>query len=513
MAASSQNQTSDKTNATNQTPDITCARDPGSDTASNIQDTVDLPRLTSVTDIATNMSAPTPGIRHPIEVAEVQANGGGELVAHPMDVDGQNGQNVSAQQQSSTSPRKSRRGLTKETSMVSVSGDPKEKDDGSDEVSLADTPETTTWAANRKWVIAGIKGNAKRLDQIEDMQLSLAEHVRVGEEESRRDQQTMLRMIQEAQESSNHGSNAGLVNLAKDPIISSLINTSRTLQANVRDANENLRETRVAFNELAALVARCQSRDEAMDTITALQTNVEEIRSLVAQRSLPPLQPVHALETTTTAATTTGPVPPSQPLVLTTPSARTVADGASINGLSGGGPTTPVAVTVPPNPPLSTSPLAISQGAVHHAPPTGTSFNPPLSGSAKGKRPADRPNERGSIKKAKMDSTFIVVTGYTEAVGHPASVAHAIIRTLNLSPLDLISANWKKSSRGFIEMHFRSSQAANAYALTLNSNNTDPNLPELHGLRAEVVEDSPSATAGTYVDNLPGPSNPGPSTR
>ncbi|KAL0063630.1 hypothetical protein AAF712_009428 [Marasmius tenuissimus] len=143
----------------------------------------------------------------------------------------------------------------------------------------------------------------------------------------------------------------------------------------------------------------------------------------------------------------------------------------------------------------------------------GASLNPPLTSFNKGKRPADCPVERGSSKTTQAESTVVVVTRYTEVVGHPVSIAQSIKRMLKHSPLDLVSANWKKGSKRFIKMHFRSAEAATTYTMVLNANIPYPDLPELHSLCAEVVDDAAYGTAGSYAGSFPGPSNPAPSTR
>ncbi|KAL0057189.1 hypothetical protein AAF712_016181 [Marasmius tenuissimus] len=258
---------------------------------------------------------------------------------------------------------------------------------------------------------------------------------------------------------------------------------------------------------MAALVARCQSQEEAMDAIAALQANMEELQSQIHCASPTPAEP-----------TPTNNVHLATLSNVRNPSTRALVQISPTTLLSGNTPTTahvdtPTRLNIPriPAAPIP-QPLSIATGTpLPTAPPT-ASFNPPLSSTAKGKRPAERPAEHGPAKKPKNDANVLVVMGYMEAVRHPASIMHGIMRTLRLSPLDPISANWKKSSCGFIEMYFRSVDAATTYAFTLSANNTDPDLPELHGLQAEVVDDNTYMLDTTHTNSLPGPSNPGPST-
>ncbi|KAJ8089849.1 hypothetical protein PM082_018425 [Marasmius tenuissimus] len=105
-----------------------------------------------------------------------------------------------APQQPTTTPRKSRRRLRKSTSMV---------------------------------VFTSIKSSAKHLDQLESMHYALAKEVRVNDEQARRDLQAIARTAQDAPLLANEAANTGLMNLARDPIITSLVNTSRSLQASL----------------------------------------------------------------------------------------------------------------------------------------------------------------------------------------------------------------------------------------------------------------------------------------
>ncbi|KAJ8083522.1 hypothetical protein PM082_009396 [Marasmius tenuissimus] len=335
------------------------------------------------------------------------------------------------------------------------------------------------------------------------MHYALAGEVRVNDEEAQQDLQAIARTAQDARLPANEVANTGLMNLARDPIITSLVNTSRSLQVSLREANENLRETRLAFNELAALVARCQSCNDAMDMILSLQSNIEELRSQVACPPLYPVQPANGQGDYATPTCTIRPLAQMNTIQPATPPPKTTSGQLPM------GSTPPV---IPQVPLLSASVPATPNTGLSMA-RAGASFNPPLTSFNKGKRPADRPVECGSSKKTQTESTVVVVMGYTKAVGHPVSIAQSIMQTLKLSPLDLVSANWKKGSKGFIKMHFCSAEAATTYTMVLNANNTNPDLPELHGLCAEVVDDAAYDTAGSYAGSFPGPSNPAPSTR
>ncbi|KAL0062765.1 hypothetical protein AAF712_010387 [Marasmius tenuissimus] len=188
-----------------------------------------LPALASVANIAANLSPPAVGSVIPVrtltqpEERDENPNPQGE--ANGPDDQG----NVPP-----TSPRKPRRTLRKTASTVTVAekGKDKEKEDHDDEVTEG-RPEGNGWPAYRKWVKANIHTLRERVDDMETMHLSLAEAVRVNEEEARSEQQTVYRMLQEAQLSPNNHNNA-LADLARDPVIISLLNTTRSLQDNLR---------------------------------------------------------------------------------------------------------------------------------------------------------------------------------------------------------------------------------------------------------------------------------------
>ncbi|KAL0060171.1 hypothetical protein AAF712_013018 [Marasmius tenuissimus] len=426
-----------------------------------------MPALASVANIAATMAPVNAAPAHAPPAAPEPASEDKDVNTLTQDDGGGS--------QSPTSPRKPRRTLRKTTSTTTVveKGKAKEKDDQTDD---------------KKWVKSTILNLKDRVDDIETMHLSLAEAVRVDQDESRTEFQSVYRTMQESQV-------GDLTNLARDPVIISILNTLQTLQNSVRDSNDAIRENRSAFNEMAALVATCQTRDDAMNTMASLQANIEELRATVA---MPASQPA----VSPGAAHTLAPLP--SPSTIPPPMATWAL---------------PPVVGAQPGPitPMGGAPLSIPP--VHSTPPLvrptipvvspGASFNPPLS-IARGKRAAEKLAERGSPKKMRQEPTVLVLVGYTEASGHPTSVAQSIIRVLNLSAHELVMANWKKNSKGFVEMYFRSVQAAHTFAKSLNAKNGGV-IPELYGLSAEIIDNGDHFP--TMGMGQPGPSNPGPSTR
>ncbi|KAL0057190.1 hypothetical protein AAF712_016182 [Marasmius tenuissimus] len=145
--------------------------------------------------------------------------------AHRHTLHTQTGEGNNTQQPTST-PHESWRGLRGTTSTASVAGETVEKDNTTDNTPLSDTPDSVGWAANKKWVIMGIKANAKHLELVEGMQTAITNAAREARDEARQDQEALVNMLQDAQ-------SPGLVDLFKDPIILSILNTSWTLQNNL----------------------------------------------------------------------------------------------------------------------------------------------------------------------------------------------------------------------------------------------------------------------------------------
>ncbi|KAK1216306.1 hypothetical protein PQX77_021071 [Marasmius sp. AFHP31] len=410
-----------------------------------------MPALASVASIAATMAPATNAQLQPTSNAP-------ELTAEDRDINAPT-QEDGTGSQPPASPRKPRRTLRKTASTVTVTdkAKTKEKDDQADE---------------KKWVKSTILNLKDRVDDIETMHLSLAEAVRIDHEEAQTEFRSIYRTLQESQV-------GDLTNLANDPVIVSILNTLQTLQNSVRDNNNTVRENRSAFNKMAALVATCQTREDAMNTLAALQANLEELCSNIVRHATQPAASLGSTRSFAPLPRTPNVLPPmaSSPMP---PPAMAQGPQPGLGALMGG---TPLPIT----PIHSTLPLIRPTAGIPTASP-GASFNPPLSSIAKGKRAADKLADRGSPKKQRLEPTVLVLVGYTEASGHPTSIAQSIIQTLNLSAHDLVTANWKKTRKG-----------SSRY------------VPELYGLSAEVMDEGEHFT-GVGMGQ-PGPSNPGPSTR